>query len=269
MDTREQLIERAKEVSAKLGRTSVTRAEFSRETGISGNQVYQHFGGWRELCELAGLQPHMQNVRLNDDEIFVAMRDAFVDLGGITTRNRFDRAFRYSSDLFKKRGMTWGSAQVALRRWCEANDPDFPYLADLPSEQAARVPEPQVPAVAPTPHWRSTAGQVYGEFLHFRGLRHAPVNEQGVVLLFGMVAHELDFAVESVQTGFPDCDAKRRVEQNRWERVRVEFEYRSRNFRDHGHDPKGCDIVVCWEHNWVECPVEVLELKEAIKRLPP
>jgi hypothetical protein len=198
------------------------------------------------------------------------MRDAFILLGGITTRARFNRTFRYSVDVFKKRGMTWKAALVAFRRWCELNAPDFPYVNELPQEKAASAAsaEPVEQRDGTPIVWQSSAGQAYGEFLNFRGLQHAPVNEQGVVFLFGMVAHELGYAVESVQTGYPDCDAKRRVGQNRWERVRVEFEYKSRAFREHGHDPRGCDVIVCWEHNWPECPVEVLELREAIKRLP-
>lgn len=56
---------------------------------------------------MAGLEPHMQNVRLEDDEIFSAMRDAFVELGEIPSRAKFDRAFRYSADVFRKRGVDW------------------------------------------------------------------------------------------------------------------------------------------------------------------
>ena len=108
---------------------------------------------------------------------------------------------------------------------------------------------------------------MFGEFISFRGLLHAPVNEQGVVFLFGMLADELGFVVEMVTTGFPDCEAKRRVGKDRWERTRIEFEYQSRNFHSHGHDPNGCDLIVCWEHNWPECPVEVLELRTSIKKL--
>jgi hypothetical protein len=26
----------------------------------------------------------------------------------------------------------------------------------------------------------------------------------------------------------------------------------------------GCDLIVCWNHNWENCPLEVLELKKAI-----
>jgi hypothetical protein len=46
--------------------------------------------------------------------------------------------------------------------------------------------------------------------------------------------------------------------------VKIEFEYESRNFLRHMHDPNGCDLIVCWEHNWPECPLEVIELKKAV-----
>ena len=49
--------------------------------------------------------------------------------------------------------------------------------------------------------------------------------------------------------------------ENRLQPVKVEVEYQSRNFLKHMHDLTGCDLIVCWEHNWPECPIEVLELK--------
>ena len=109
----------------------------------------------------------------------------------------------------------------------------------------------------------------YGNPTNFHALRHEPVNEQGVVLLFGMLAEQLGFLVEAVQKGFPDCEAKRQIGPERWQRVNIEFEFESRNFRDHVHPLTGCDIIVCWRHNWPECPkhLEVLELSRAIKSL--
>jgi hypothetical protein len=106
--------------------------------------------------------------------------------------------------------------------------------------------------------------------MDFRGLRHEPVNEQGVVLLFGMVAKELGYTVEAVQSGFPDCEAKRQIAPQRWQRVHLEFEFESRNFRDHGHSATGCDVIVCWRHNWPDHPqhLEILELSSLIKSLP-
>ena len=97
--------------------------------------------------------------------------------------------------------------------------------------------------------------------------RYAPMNENGLILLFGSMAERLGFLVETVHKSFPDCKAVRRAGPETWESVRIEFEYQSRNFRQHGHDPKGCDLIVCWEHNWPECPVEVLALKDEIRKL--
>jgi hypothetical protein len=107
---------------------------------------------------------------------------------------------------------------------------------------------------------------VMGTPLLLPGLAHEPVNEMGVVFLFGMLAHRLGFLVESMQMGFPDCEAKREVEPGRWQRLRIEFEYESRKFRDHHHDPRECDVIVCWTHNWPGCPqsLEVLELSRVI-----
>ena len=117
--------------------------------------------------------------------------------------------------------------------------------------------------------WHSSGKTRFGSFLNFRGLQHAPINEQGVVFLFGMVAFELGYVVESVATGFPDCEAKRRIKGSTeaWERIRIEFEYQSKSFIDHGHDATQCDIIVCWKHNWPECPLEVLDLSSAIENL--
>jgi hypothetical protein len=103
---------------------------------------------------------------------------------------------------------------------------------------------------------------VMGEPFDRRPMTNAPVNELGVMVLFGMVAAGLGLQVESVQGKFPDCVARRQVAPGKWQYLRIEFEYESKNFKLHGHDPKGCDVIVCWRHNWKDCPdsLEIIEL---------
>ncbi|HEY2913731.1 MAG TPA: hypothetical protein VGK21_10260 [Candidatus Angelobacter sp.] len=98
---------------------------------------------------------------------------------------------------------------------------------------------------------------------------YEPVNEMGVMVLFSMMAQQLGFVIESVQAGFPDCEAKIEVEPGRWQHFRIEFEYESRGFRVHGHDPLQCDLIVCWRHNWKKCPphIQVLELSKIVAGL--
>jgi hypothetical protein len=91
-------------------------------------------------------------------------------------------------------------------------------------------------------------------------LVYAPTNEAGVMVLFGAVAREQGFAITRVQQAFPDCEAMREIEPERWVPTKIELEYESRNFLTHLHPVDGCDLIVCWRHNWPECPLEVLEL---------
>jgi hypothetical protein len=71
-------------------------------------------------------------------------------------------------------------------------------------------------------------------------LEYEPDNEQGVVYLFSDVARKkYGLRVERVQTGFPDC-----IAYKAGKRIRIEFEYRSSQFARHGHDVRGCDMVV-------------------------
>ena len=57
--------------------------------------------------------------------------------------------------------------------------------------------------------------------------------------------------------------------------MHIEFEYKSSHFKRHGHLKRmnegiKCDMIVCWEHDWVECPegIEVLELKTEYLNYP-
>lgn len=57
------------------------------------------------------------------------------------------------------------------------------------------------------------------------------------------------------------------VGKDKLQRVRIEVEQESKNFLGHGHDPNGCDLIVCWEDNWPEAPVEVIELRKVVSNL--
>ena len=108
-----------------------------------------------------------------------------------------------------------------------------------------------------------------GAPLGLPGFLFEPTNEMGVILLFGMLAWRLGFMIESAQMGYPDCHAKLEVEPGRWQDVNIEFEHQSRHFRAHRHDPRRCDFIVCWIHNWKTCPpnIQVIELREVVRRL--
>jgi len=73
--------------------------------------------------------------------------------------------------------------------------------------------------------------------------------------------------IEGIQQGFPDAFGRRKIGKTEYEPVEIEFEFKSIDFKNHKHDPNQCDIIVCWEHNWKECPIEVIEMKCALAKL--
>ena len=114
-----------------------------------------------------------------------------------------------------------------------------------------------------------SAPSVYGDPMDFRGLRHAPVDIGGVILLFGMIARELGFHVEAMSSGFPRCEAKRQIAPGKWARLRIDFELESRHFRDAGRNPASVDLLVCFRDTWPDRPstVDVLALDRILPTL--
>src|ERR1043166_2490746 len=90
------------------------------------------------------------------------------------------------------------------------------------AEAALRVAPPPARTLVKrnlSPGRRVTANQpVYGRPMMLAGpLVYAPTNEAGVMVLFGAVAREQGFAITRVQQAFPDCEAMREIEPEKWQ----------------------------------------------------
>lgn len=276
---RDEVLNAIRAAAKSLGRPP-SRAEFKGASGMTEYQVLKHFPSWREAVRAAGLEPHSTNVPIVPEVLLEDWGEFVRRERRIPTRDQYRRDGTYSPGVFEKKLGPWSAVPSKFRQFAEGKPEWADVVALLPIEHA-RAPFAAPSAVVPPRtgavpssstihrHSRLDDRPTYGNPVDFRGLRHEPVNEQGVVFLFGMVARELGYHVEAVQTGYPDCEAKRQVDAGKWQRVRIEFEFESRNFRDHGHHPDGCDVIVCWRHNWLECPVslEVVELSSVIRTL--
>lgn len=147
------------------------------------------------------------------------------------------------------------------------------FIGSEDASKAAAVPPPPALEIqtkqalhSPTVGGTRRNETKYGPLVNFRGMQHAPLNELGVVFVFGMLARELGFIVEAIGAAFPDCEAKRLDEDRKfWKRVMIEFEYASSSFPKHGHDVSRCDLIVCWIHDWKDCPIGVLELSKIVE----
>ena len=104
-----------------------------------------------------------------------------------------------------------------------------------------------------------------GGILGVRGIVYEPINEQGVILLFAALCHDLGFMIEGIRSSFPDALLRRRNSKGTWNSCRDEFEFKSSNFKLHKHNLKQCNLIICWENDWKDCQVEVMALKERIQ----
>jgi hypothetical protein len=291
MDEKQLPIEKLQGVAKDLGgATSVPRHEFVRRSGASTRRIDLLFGSYNGLVLAAGLSPrafptsdaptYSDQDLLNEVVRVLRLPNSkltrvFFEQNANVSTSACERRFGGWINTIKRAGELLKSDEEAklLQRIREYTAPNLPLRkVAVPSTEITEIAEGSGSAQPESAdHAIVSAGlsNLYGDFINFRGLQHAPVNEQGVVFLFGMICRELGYVVEIVKPGFPDCEAKRRVrgKPGMWQRVRIEFEYQSRNFRQHGHDPDQCDVIVCWEDNWPECPIEVLELRSSMRNL--
>ena len=258
-------------IARELGRAP-SLSEFIVRSAISAYSVTRCFECWNDAVRAAGFLPNTGNVKLEERALLEDWGREVRRNRGVPTFHGYRRKGKYDPTTLLRRFGPWSRVPEAFRKFAKGKRGWGDVVALLPVRKRKRTSEPKqdsAPSTLPyqVQHAALAGRPVCGNPINFRGLRHEPVNEQGVVLLFGMLAKQLGFLVEAVQKGFPDCEAKRQIGPERWQRMSIEFEFESRNFRDHRHPLDGCDVIVCWRHNWDDCPkhIEVVELSSVIK----
>jgi hypothetical protein len=270
-----EVIEAIKSVSKSIGKRVLTQRRFFDNSDITISDVLRYFPKWSDACRNAGVEYDRSRDRIPDEDLLSDWGKMVRELGSVPRLTEYNVNGKYSRPPFDRFGK-WIDVPSAFKKFATNSD-EWVDVLNILEQASPKLKKKKTPNKTKAyhvsdgrhRHTKLDSRQVYGDPIDFRGLRHEPVNEQGVVFLFGMVAKDLGYLVEAIQGGFPDCEAKRQVSRGQWQTVQIEFEYASRNFADHGHDPEQCDVIICWIHNWQECPesLEVLALSEVIKKL--
>ena len=273
--SQEEVIGAIRSFSKSIGNGVVTQKQFFRNSDITISDVLRYFPKWSDACFAAGVEKDTTRDRIPDEQALSDWGLVTRNLGHIPTLTEYKVYGKYSREVFNRFGK-WVDLPNIFSKYFSNSDVWKDVLTIL--ENVSPKPSKKKITKKLKTNYQSVGGQwhvklenrpIYGDPIDFRGLRHEPVNEQGVVFLFGMVARELGYLVEAIQGGFPDCEAKRQVSKGQWQPVQIEFEFESKNFIDHSHDPAKCDVIVCWVNNWIDCPdgIEILALSEIIKKL--
>lgn len=265
--------------------------------GIALRDIYAHFPSWNALLRAAGFRFDQHNQRIHDTALLADWGAVARKLQRPPSADEYRAHGAYSLSALTRRYHGWNPVCEAFRAFAVPQPQWDDVLALLPPPgkethpDRAPVPRTKSKKTVPIPAHASAASSpsefvirnsscrsphsngrpLCGDPLNLDALLTTPVNESGVLFLFATLALRLGFRVQSLQTAFPDCEARRLLWAGTWQPVRIEFEFESRNFLDHGHDPKCCDIIVCWTHNWPACPenLEVIELSKEVRRFMP
>jgi hypothetical protein len=269
--SKEEIIAAIKECAARLGHVP-SQAELKQESGIAGKIFARQFGNYTKALRASGFEGRGSGFMLGMEELFNEWAGIVRKIGETPSASEYVLHSQHSLTPLRKRFRYWndvpaGMVQYAVENGLEEQWGDVLEIARKYRREARTGGWRRKPALLSSSPRILNDRPVYGAPFLRASLSFAPVNEMGVVFLFGAMAGQLGFMVTWVGTQYPDVEAFREVEPGRWQRVRIELEFQSRNFLQHFHDPKECDLIVCWEHNWPECPLEVLELKGEIARI--
>lgn len=265
--TKEEVIAAVKECADRVGHAP-SMAEFRKMAQVSKNQIRKNFGTYSKALAASGMERRGAGYRVSTRALFLDWAGVASNLEKIPTMTDYELFGKYSPRPLMTRYKTWSQVPTAMLQCAreEGLEGEWEGVLKIIGDHLQTQAEQARTSGTPYRHDLKprvlTDQPIYGQPLLNSVLTYAPTNEAGVVLLFGSVARELGFSILRVQTEFPDCEAMRRVEQDRLQRVRIEFEYESRNFLTHMHPVSGCDLIVCWSHNWPECPLEVVELRK-------
>lgn len=248
--------------------------ELLKMTPVSHRQIIKHFGGYIAALRDTGLELKSTVGRGHA----VPMEKLLADwcrivqkLKKIPSTIDYQRFSNYSTDPLMRHFRSWRHVPHGLKKFAEIHGLAGKWKRELALVKAAPAPNAHKAVPGLHPCWPATqldrpfyGAPLWPGPLAYACLAYAPLNELGVIFLFGAMAWQLGFVVHKLQAEFPDCEAMRRVSEDRCQLVKIEFELESRNFLKHMHDVKGCDLIICWRHNWPECPIEVLELRKVL-----
>lgn len=265
----DECVREMRRVAEILGTTSLSHDEFNAHARFTDYRVTRACGTWAAALEKAGLgsSPNY-NAPTSIANLAILFLEVTTSLNRLPTLVQLVRRSRHAADTFSRnRGGYNSFKRQAIEYLFSAGGRIRPRnVRAILEEELSRL---QAHVSATTGQEANPKQHYQGRTLNFRAFMYAPTSEHDVEGMFCAIAHDLGFEIIGNRSEFPDCEARRKVkaDRERWEKCLIEYEFSSRDYKKHKHPIVGCDLIVCWQHNWDDCPIEVLVLENAIKKL--
>jgi len=272
--SKEEIIAAIKDCAQKLGRAPKFQEFENAYPAIKMGAIRKYVGTYTLALREAGLECLGAGFEVAMDELFRDWAQIARKMKKLPNMTEYEHQSKYSVRPLVGRFKRWAQMPRGMHEYARQQKLDVEYADVMNLIREHYQGEPESGWLLERPVDLKATGAyelpdrpVFGTPLTTMHMAYGPINEQGVMFLFALLAHDLGFVVELIRTEYPDCMALRQVGPERWQRVWIEFEFESRNFLKHFHDSTRADIIVCWTHNWPECPLPVIELKGLVKRL--
>jgi hypothetical protein len=224
--TKEEILTAIREVAEKLGHPP-SFSQLEAMTPLRRRTIRRHFGSYTWALLEAGVGSRYNAHLINTDELFAEWATVARKLNRIPSIKEFEESSKFTVGPYQRRFRHWsqvprGMANYARKHALESHWADV--MAMIREREDGRAaPLVKWPASKAGPIAMRKDRPVYGPAMVASAFVHEPINEMGVVFLFGTQAARLGFMVTLIQTEFPDCEAFVEVAPKRWQRIRIDF----------------------------------------------
>jgi len=267
----EAIIEDIKAVASRLRQTSLSRSQYLNNGGrYSEYDLYDGGRTWGTLCNAAGVATREKQL-VPDEVYFQRLRDACAVLGRhpkTSERKKFSLNFRKSR---------WPTLNAFIGDAIEKGEIPAPPTTTLPQLEpalhedgeeklTAAVPQPLAGALAarPVPPIPSRTKRRNWERTGVGGFPYAPQNEQGVVVLLGILCQQRRIPWEILDLNVGKGIDATCYDHDHHREFRVEFK-RILSQSSWNHPLEELDYLVCWENRWPTFPKPVIELRKLVR----
>lgn len=142
--TDEQLLEDLRRVASKLGRDTVTIAEYTQHGLGHATTIQRRFRSWFKALQDAGLKPSRSRIGISDEELFENLRAVWISLGRQPSYGEIKNPLsQYSAGTYEKRFGSWSLALQQFVEWVNVDEgaqPDKPQIeTESPKHSGAQA----------------------------------------------------------------------------------------------------------------------------------
>jgi hypothetical protein len=118
----EALLEDLQQSAKKIGRDTITIAEYGEVGKVHPSTLQRRFGSWVKALELSGLNPSRSKLNIDKEELFDNIREVWTSLGRQPRYGDIKKPFsKFSAGTYEKRFGSWKNTLQLFVEWVNSD----------------------------------------------------------------------------------------------------------------------------------------------------